>query len=68
MGKYDPLRDYLCRQKARELELTFVEIERRLGYLLPNSQRSELVVRRCGYRQVSRDPGRAARRVAGRGL
>lgn len=35
MGKYDPLRDYLRRQKSDELELSFVEIERKLGYLLP---------------------------------
>ncbi|RZJ00955.1 MAG: hypothetical protein EON90_05425 [Brevundimonas sp.] len=37
MGKYDPLRDYLRRQKATEFELSFAEIERKLGYLLPNS-------------------------------
>ncbi len=37
MGKYVPLRDYLKRQKGDEFELTFVEIERRLGALLPNS-------------------------------
>ena len=37
MGKYDPLRDYLKRQKAHEFELTFVEIERKLGAMLPNS-------------------------------
>lgn len=37
MGKYDPLRDYLKRQKADAFELTFAEIERRLGALLPNS-------------------------------
>ncbi len=37
MGKYDPLRDYLKRQRADEFELTFVEIERRLGAMLPKS-------------------------------
>lgn len=37
MGKYDPLRDYLRRQKTAEFELSFVEIERKLGYMLPNS-------------------------------
>jgi hypothetical protein len=37
MGKYDPLRDYLRRQKSSELELSFVEVERKLGYLLPKS-------------------------------
>jgi len=37
MGKYDPLRDYLRKKKSDELELSFVEIERKLGYMLPNS-------------------------------
>lgn len=37
MGKYDPLRDYLRRQQADEFELTFAEIERKLGAMLPNS-------------------------------
>lgn len=37
MGKYDPLRDYLKRQREQELELTFTEIERKLGAMLPNS-------------------------------
>jgi len=37
MGKYDPLRDYLRKKKTDELELSFVEIERKLGYMLPNS-------------------------------
>lgn len=37
MGKYDPLRDYLKRQTAAEFEMTFVEIERRLGAMLPKS-------------------------------
>lgn len=37
MGKYDPLRDFLRRQKTAELELSFGEIERKLGYMLPNS-------------------------------
>lgn len=37
MGKYDPLRDYLRRQQAGEFELTFAEIERKLGAMLPNS-------------------------------
>lgn len=36
MGKYDPLRDYLRRQRVSELELSFAEIERRLGSMLPN--------------------------------
>jgi len=37
MGKYDPLRDYLRRQRADELELTFVDIELRLRAMLPKS-------------------------------
>jgi hypothetical protein len=37
MAKYDPLRDYLRRQRTGEFELTFVEIERLLGAMLPNS-------------------------------
>ena len=35
MGKYDPLRNYLKRQRVNALELTFVEIERTLGSMLP---------------------------------
>ncbi len=37
MAKYDPLRDYLRRQKTDDLELTFVELERKIGYMLPKS-------------------------------
>jgi len=36
MAKYDPLRDYLRRQRAGELDLTFREIEAKIGYMLPN--------------------------------
>ncbi len=39
MAKYDPLRNYLRRQKLDALELTFVEIERKIGYMLPNGAR-----------------------------
>lgn len=35
MGKYDPLRDYLKRQKIDALELSFAEIELRLRAMLP---------------------------------
>lgn len=35
MGKYDPLRDYLKRQKVEALELSFAEIELRLRAMLP---------------------------------
>lgn len=37
MGKYDPLRDYLRRQRSERFEMTFVEIERKIGYMLPKS-------------------------------
>jgi hypothetical protein len=35
MAKYDPLRRYLARQKTAEVDLTFSEIERLIGALLP---------------------------------
>ena len=37
MSKYDPLSGHLRRQRQDELELTFVEIERILGAMLPKS-------------------------------
>ncbi len=37
MAKYDPLRNYLRRQKADSFELSFVEMERKIGYMLPKS-------------------------------
>ncbi len=37
MAKYDPLRIYLKRQKADDLELSFREIENLIGCLLPKS-------------------------------
>ena len=37
MSKYDPLYGHLRRQRQAELELTFAEIERILGAMLPNS-------------------------------
>ena len=37
MGKYDPLGKHLRRQRVAELELSFPEIERLLGAMLPNS-------------------------------
>jgi hypothetical protein len=37
MGVYDPLRDYLRKQKLAEFVLTFEEIERVLKRMLPNS-------------------------------
>lgn len=36
MAKYDPLKHYLRRQRVDVVELSFVEIERKLGYMLPN--------------------------------
>jgi hypothetical protein len=37
MAKYDPLCGHLRRQRQDELELTFTEIERILGAMLPKS-------------------------------
>lgn len=37
MGKYDPLRRYLIRQKGRRVELSFNEIERLIGAYLPKA-------------------------------
>lgn len=37
MSKYDPLSGHLRRQRQDELELTFPEIERILGAMLPKS-------------------------------
>ena len=37
MGKYDPLRGYLKRQRGDEFELTFTEIERALLAFLTHS-------------------------------
>ena len=37
MAKYDPLRDYLKRQRAEEFEMSFAEVERKIGYMLPKS-------------------------------
>jgi hypothetical protein len=37
VGKYDPLRRYLRRSKSSGLELSFTEIERIIGGMLPNS-------------------------------
>ena len=36
MGKYDPLRRYLRRSKSSDLVLSFTEIERIIGGMLPN--------------------------------
>jgi len=37
MGKYDPLCAYLRRQKADVVELSFRDIERKLGSFLPKA-------------------------------
>ncbi len=37
MAKYDPLRRHLRRQRMEEFEMTFAEIERRIGAFLPKS-------------------------------
>ncbi len=36
MGKYDPLRRYLRRSKTPDVVLSFTEIERIIGGMLPN--------------------------------
>ena len=37
MGKYDPLEKYLSRKRDKEIELSFADIERIIGAMLPNS-------------------------------
>lgn len=37
MAKYDPLRDFLKKQRTDQLEMSFTEIERKIGYMLPKS-------------------------------
>lgn len=37
MAKYDPLSGYLRRRRPMDVELTFVEIERIIGDMLPRS-------------------------------
>lgn len=37
MAKYDPLETYLRRRAGAELELSFADIERIVGSMLPNS-------------------------------
>lgn len=37
MGKYDPLYDYLRRKGLSELEMSFADVERVIGELLPKS-------------------------------
>ncbi|MCH4269636.1 MAG: hypothetical protein LKF80_14660 [Brevundimonas sp.] len=37
MAKYDPLSRYLSRQKAKAFELSFSEMERLIGALLPKA-------------------------------
>ncbi len=39
MGKYDPLGNYLRKQRMGRVPMTFIEIERLIGAKLPNSQR-----------------------------
>lgn len=36
MAKYDPLRDHLIRRRLPRIELSFREIEAKIGYMLPN--------------------------------
>lgn len=37
MGKYDPLKRYLRRSKGADVVLSFTDIERIIGGMLPNS-------------------------------
>lgn len=37
MGKYDPLAKHLRRQKTAEYEMSFADVERVIGALLPKS-------------------------------
>lgn len=63
MAKYDPLREYLRRQRATELDLSFREIERKLGYMLPNmAARPEwwATAGEPGPREVQKQAWRAA--------
>ncbi len=39
MGKYEPLGDYLRKQRVARVRMTFAEIERIVGTKLPKSQR-----------------------------
>ncbi|MFN3779728.1 MAG: hypothetical protein ACK4SI_12115 [Brevundimonas aurantiaca] len=41
MGKYDPLAAFLRRRAGDDIELTFTEIERRLGALLPKAAQAD---------------------------
>ncbi len=41
MGKYDPLGTYLRRQKADVVDLSFLDIERKLGAMLPKAALAE---------------------------
>jgi hypothetical protein len=63
MGKYDPLRDHLRRRREPQLELSFADVERRLGYMLPNSAASPdwwACVGEPGPREVQKIAWRAA--------
>ena len=40
MGKYEPLEQFLSRQERAEIRMTFKQIERVLGFALPNSARA----------------------------
>ena len=41
MGKYDPLAAFLRRRAPDDIELTFTEIEGRLGALLPKAAQAD---------------------------
>lgn len=70
MNKYDPLRDYLKKEKRIDFILTFEEIEDILGFALPRSaQRAEWWDDDSPHhpkaqRQAVRDGGYDSRRVS----
>ena len=70
MNKYDPLRDYLKKEKRIDFILTFEEIEDILGFALPRSaQRAEWwdddsPQHPKAQRQAVRDGGYDSRRVS----
>ncbi len=76
MGDYDPLRDYLSRQTATELILTFDQIEEILDFALPRAaQRASWWEKERSpenarpQRDAIRDGGYEATRLAdGRGV
>lgn len=57
MGKYDPLGGHLRRQRRSRVEMSFAEIERVLGAMLPNA------ARRCDWWSNDADDNAVQRRA-----